>query len=361
MDRQLAFLDALQGRYEELLLTTSPETRDEEMLTGEATRADYQVLVEKVQTFVDQVNLYEEGTALIDSLEDLTRADNLSSTIYQDKIKALESQSVKFRRASRYFATYPEIEAIRERLPRLIDIIYNQAAKDLTASETASRPKSDVSPKPEKIETRLMPQLTVDLPKFSGDPMEWYSFKNLFTITITNYYAGAPQTVTTTLLTKAMESEEARSIVTTAAVGDKCYDDAFKALEAVCGNPAKIYPQYLGDLMKPETYTYEQKSLRRMRENIRRVMKGMESCKDNDFEHLIGGILIDRLDSQARHEWNSHGNDPSKLPTAQEVLDFFEKRELGCTTCPPVPPSHLNQSTQPRNQVHHPLANLPEP
>ncbi len=169
LDHQLAFLAALQGRYEELLLTTSPETREEEMLTGEATRADYQVLVEKVQTFVDQVNLYEEDTALIDSLEDLTRADNLSSTIYQDKIKALESQSVKFRRASRYFATYPEIEVIRERLPRLIDI-YNQAAKDLTAS--------DVSPKPEKIETRLMPQLTVDLPKFSGDPMEWYSFKN---------------------------------------------------------------------------------------------------------------------------------------------------------------------------------------
>ncbi len=142
-----------------------------------------------------------------------------------------------------------------------------------------------------------------------------------------------------------MESEEARSIVTTAAVGDKCYDDAFKALEAVYGNPAKIYPQYLGDLMKPETYTYEQKSLRRMRENIRRVMKGMESCKGNDFEHLIGGILIDHLDSQARHEWNSHGNDPSKLPTAQEVLDFFEKRELRMYNMPtssakPSQPKH---------------------
>ena len=334
LNRQLMFLDALQERYEELLTTVSPSTKDDEIASGEAIRARYQVLVDQVQNYIDQVILYEEGMALIDSLEALDRAESLASVIYQDKVKALENRSEAFRKRSRHYETDTEIEPIREKLQALIAAAYDRIARDLSATEPTASP---VELKEVKPDIRFDIPVKVDMPNFSGDPMDWFTFKDLFTTNLKDGYPKASQNHKATLLAKAMGTDEARRIVNQHAVGDKRYDDALKALDDFFGDTTKIFPQYLKDLIKPDTYSYDQKGLRRMMDTFRRARRGMESCKACDADHILGGLIISRLDSQARYEWNNHGGDASKLPTDKEVLDFFQTRERRMYNMPAAP------------------------
>ncbi len=89
-----------------------------------------------------------------------------------------------------------------------------------------------------------------------------------------------------------METEETRNIVRTNAVSAKSYDDALAVLDNYYGAPAKIYPQYLKELMKLYTYSYDLTGIRRMQETFYRVIKEMESCKRYDLDTVLGNNTI---------------------------------------------------------------------
>ncbi len=149
-----------------------------------------------------------------------------------------------------------------------------------------------------------------------------------------------------------MATEEARRIVRYYQSGSDGYASAIRALVDAYGQPQLIYPRHVKALLAQDSYTYDRRSLRRMRETLEINMRGIERVKGNTYEQLLAAIVMDRFDAQMRHEWTAFYSDSSKLPTIFEVLDFFRKREFSLPDEPSADASQGSKSSRLHNFPH---------
>ncbi len=89
-------------------------------------------------------------------------------------------------------------------------------------------------------------KLTLDLSKFSGKPINWINFKQLFTAAIDKHgHHGLIDEEKSCHLLKAMSSEECRRIVQFASTGKDGYKAALQSLEDAYGRPHLVYPHHV--------------------------------------------------------------------------------------------------------------------
>ncbi len=105
-------------------------------------------------------------------------------------------------------------------------------------------------------------KLTLDLPKFSGKPIDCIDFKLLFTAAIDKHGHGLIDEKKSCHLLKAMSSEESRRIVQFASTGKDSYKAALQSLEDAYGLPSLVYPHHVKAILANDNYTYDRKSFR---------------------------------------------------------------------------------------------------
>ena len=158
-------------------------------------------------------------------------------------------------------------------------------------------------------------KLTLDLPKFSGKPVDWADFKNLFTAAIDKHGAGLIDAERCCHLLKAMTTEEAQKIVQFYSSGKDGYKTALQSLEDAYGRPRLVYPHHIKAILTNDHYSYDRHSLRRMRETLETHLRGLEHCDGATLEQFLAVVIIERFDKKMKHEWSTHTADSNNLPT----------------------------------------------
>ncbi len=171
-------------------------------------------------------------------------------------------------------------------------------------------------------------RLRLDLPKFLGDPTEWVSFKAIFTAAMNKEGSDLTDQEKCTHLLGCMTMTAAKQTVRQYMALMDGYADAIQALEDTYRGTWMVYPIHMAVLAKPETYTYTAESLRQMRETVDLNLKGLKQHKGDNLESFLGTLFVSRFDKTMAYEWGIHWADNNKLPTIQEVRDFFRKREV---------------------------------
>ena len=200
----------------------------------------------------------------------------------------------------------------------------------VTKQKKSSATEMTGAAKPVKVRTEVVSatKLNLELPTFSGNPMDWTDFHALFIASLDKRGVRLVDTEKCCLLLKAMSLEESRRIVKHYSSGSNGCEAALKALEDAFGQPALIYPHHVQALLAPDRYTYDRQSLRPMRETAETHIRGIKRMKGKTFEQFIAAIFISRFNSQIEHEWITHSSDPDKLLTIGEVLEFVTKWEF---------------------------------
>ena len=352
--RNLAIHDALQSRYEELL-TKKPSISEAELNQerdrSEEVRATHQDHSDWHEEFMSKFKFYHQGLMLQESLTHVQDSEFLTTPHVNEDLSQLKSEIRYFQTNTMDFADDSQLRCLRQNLQ---DVVKEVSTRLAAEQKKSSATEKTGAAEPVKVRTEVVSatKLNLELPTFSGNPMDWTDFHALFTASVDKRGVSLVDAEKCCLLLKAMSSEESRRIVKYYSSGSNGYEAALKVLEDAYGQPALIYPHHVQALLAPDRYTYDRQSLRRMRETAETHIRGIERMKGKTFEQFIAAIFISRFDSQMEHEWTTHSSDPDKLPTIGEVLEFFRKREFklanSSVTEPSSHPKKISSSSTPK-------------
>ncbi len=297
---------------------------------------DDDVQVETVED--NQAQSESEHLALSDAVTDLGQQHGLAQkmALLQDDLQRLINQgepaaainrtefqwpSTVFNRVKLAMQRFRDVGALSDQLEALREL--SQRYKD-SLKETLDTP-AGMTPTTSTTNTTIhhSSRLRLDLPKFHGDPTEWVSFKAIFTAAMDKEGLGLTDQEKCMHLLGCMTMTAAKQTVRQYAALVNGYADAIQALEDTYGGSWRVYPIHVAVLVKAETYTYTAESLRQMRETIDLNLKGLKQHKGDNLESFLGTLFVSRFDKTMAYEWGIHWADNDKLPTIQEVRDFF--------------------------------------
>ena len=122
-----------------------------------------------------------------------------------------------------------------------------------------------------------------------------------------------------------MTSSSAKQTIKQFSTSTDGYTQALVALEDAYGGSWRIYPHHVNALIRDDVYHYNAEGLRRMRETIDINIKGIKECGGDTVQQFLAAVFISRFDKTMAYEWSHFWEDLDKLPTLQEVRDFFRK------------------------------------
>ena len=145
------------------------------------------------------------------------------------------------------FAKDKELEPVRKKhsehliqlTKSLMDVLKKRAIEK-------KKPTADADEdKPERVTYYERSRFNVELPSFSGKPLDWHPFHDLFPTTPKSRGIHLNDKEKRCLLVKAMRDDEAKQVVLLHSQGEDGYNRAIPALINNCGSPTIGYPHVL--------------------------------------------------------------------------------------------------------------------
>ena len=168
---------------------------------------------------------------------------------------------------------------------------------------------------------------TVDLDPYSGDPSDWFRFKDSFTAQVTN----------NDQLTKAEKFQllkrhvygKAASALEAIEVTDSNFEFAWNKLEDRFGNKLQLVLTFVAKLLTAPTVLSESFSELRLLHDITRDavlnMRRLE-CPLDRWDDLLIYITASKLDVKTRNKWQVFASHPDNAATIDELCKFIRRR-----------------------------------
>ncbi len=241
-------------------------------------------ILEILEVLQEKINLYDVGMVVLDSLATLSHVDDITKPIYTAEL-ALKEQTSDFRKNTHCFTSDPESEHPWSQLTSVTKEIQERIASEQEAPSTTST-KSSSSDTEIKSVIVNSSKLTLDLPKFSGKPVDWADFKILFTAAIDRCGAGLIDAERCCHLLKAMTTEEAQRLCNCTPPAKDGYKTALQSLEDDYGRPCLVYPHLIKAILANDHYSYDSWGLCRMREALVAHLWGLEHLQWKHFRTI---------------------------------------------------------------------------
>nr|XP_012152440.1 PREDICTED: uncharacterized protein LOC105664087 [Megachile rotundata] len=260
--------------------------------------------------------------------------DNLTVTVLKSRQRLLNSYWEKFTnnhdaivrlpesKATEYTAkgVYDEVEAqfvLRD--SELSDLI--AAAERANGTSASSGSSAAVHKSPEVV----LPPIT--LPTFSGETLEWESFRDRFRSLIhDNDRLSELQKLQ--YLKGALRGEAARVVEATPTM-EGCYAGAFESLERRFGNPRMLSAAHLRRLIHSKAISKATpQDFKRILDEFRGsrlALKALGRPVDH-WNELFVHLLSEKLDTATRISWESSLDDPTRVPAFEDLEKYLETR-----------------------------------
>ena len=217
------------------------------------------------------------------------------------QLKELEIRHNQFRKDPYQLVVFSEVEALREGTLSLIHEIRERVEEASTpaTSGAASALSTTVVPvpAPEKHHSRLK----IDLPTFSGSPLDWHDFWKLFS-SILDRETDLSDAECICLLVKAMKGQDALDVAWRAAAKSDSYHEVTDALKQRYEQNQVVFPQHLRTLLSKRKVSYMRKDLQETRERWSQHRRGLLHCGGYTAGQILAAILEDFFDDTLSHE-----------------------------------------------------------
>jgi len=133
-------------------------------------------------------------------------------------------------------------------------------------------------------------KLRLDLPDFSGHPLDWHHFHELFTSALERTGDDFFDREKACFLLKAMKTTEAEQIVKSHATAEGGYKKAFKALFQRFGSAKKVYPHLVHRMTAKESISFSKQGFVRFRENYLLTIQSMRELGCEDIAQFAASL-----------------------------------------------------------------------
>ena len=164
----------------------------------------------------------------------------------------------------------------------------------------------------------------IDLPKFSGDYLEWMSFRDMFLSLV--HYNHSLSKVQKYFYLKGSCVGTPLSLVNEYPATESSYDLAWEALERRFHNERKLVEQILKRLFSIPPSNGSFQSIKELLDSTRNCLAQLKSLKidTSTWDSILIYLTSQKLDLQTRKDWEQSLKNGTSVPPISDMLSFLE-------------------------------------
>ncbi len=337
MEKEVQYNKVLQEKYEELLLnetgtTNAYEREIMECEDNERTQQELHSQFLKLLHEVEQVGEYEIIEAEATNLRESTHIGERSLDIDVSKFKRDCQQFLKTNRSYKGHCEMSNmLTKVREMMSVVpeIHLIAKKKKEDIEHSTTGSTNGMDgdsLTPSSSIIVQQRRKELEVELPTFNGDPLDWQTFEEILQNLMKSRGASLSQAEKASILAGRMRKEDDRKLVRSFAGTIEEYNCAIAALTNQYGDPNRLYPMYVNKLLSTPHFTFDQESLRSLREACTTTPKKMEKLGGYNIDNIYAQACISNFSPALKNDWEQYFPRRTALPTTDQLMEYLDAK-----------------------------------
>jgi len=177
------------------------------------------------------------------------------------------------------------------------------------------------STRSEMVQSKVrLPQ--IELPKFSGDYVNWITFRDLFT-SLVDKNLSLTKTQKFYFLRSACSSTPLE-IIDEYPVAETSYDLAWQALKDRYNNKRKMVEVVLNKLLSIPASDGSVASVKRLLDTTKNTLALLTSMEVDNWEALLVHLTVTKLDKQTHKEWEQSLKATTELPSKDKLFAFLE-------------------------------------
>ena len=336
--KESKLFNALQARLEQLLEAkedTTEEVLAREINQGiEVSEVNTELML-RVKLLRKTLTLCSEATALQDEVNILKENYDPSEGEFEKDASKLRHRINSFLHDSSSSSS-PVVEDFRRNCKGHLT--------DLAACLSQGRAKRRERKERAELETSLTEKsapyrgtkLRLDLPTFSGHPLDWHHFCELFTAALDRAGDDYSEREKACFLLKAMQGSEAEQIVKSHATSEKGYSNALRALRSRYGSAKKVFPHLVRKMVTQDKIHFNQDGFAKLRQNYTLPLQAMKELGCTDASQIAAALALSQFDDNLREEWTKFFKTSSAVPTLEDIEAFVEPLESNLQALTPV-------------------------
>ncbi len=201
----------------------------------------------------DKLTIWETGSDLKTEMESVAALTDPSKPSFTNGVQEFKAELTKLNHLSSSYMDDDEIGPLMKCLRVALTNFRLEMEKAPSPSKPSSDTTGDSHSAPIPSIARAAP-ITVDLPKFSGDSLQWRNFQSMFSAAIRTRAAGFSELDKRCLLIDSVLSKDGKDILNNAPE-DATMDDLLDRLHIRFGRPQVVVPLLIQKLDKAQTFT----------------------------------------------------------------------------------------------------------
>ena len=234
-------------------------------------------------------------------------------------LERLEDRHQKYLESCANISRFPGLKEERVALGDLISLSRVNIEGHLAANVPSKIPDL-----PKQSITQHRSKLSIDVPDFNGEPLQWATFLKLFSHLVHKEDLSKEEKLH--LLIKAMKNNDAEHIAKTTAANTFSYNEVVKVFRTKYDRPRPNFSLHMKNLVQKRKTIYTFNSMEDLCVSIQQLLGGLETCHGLSATHLIAYFMEDSFTERLKHEWEVFSVDIVDPPTTEEILEFLKKR-----------------------------------
>ena len=197
-------------------------------------------------------------------------------------------------------------------------MLYVDEARDMKGADTPPPTPIHVAPPARPSSLKL------EMPKFSGQIVDWHEFWGLFDSRIERE-TSLSEIEKIGLLETAMTTPKALEIVREASKS-RNYDKVAARIKEECDKPRQIYKYHLNQFLELKPVKDDHDSLGSFRRSIQKHLDGFQMNKGYTADQLLCELVAPLLTGLSKQKWSDYVSELDVLPSIEDLLAFLYKR-----------------------------------
>ena len=346
--------DLIQERLCEITEEDAEEAVEEQRDANSA-------LFDAYQTLFDVAQAWADGGCLEDDARDLVAIKDLSGVYARKSYEDLLSAFKIFRQTLKSLPANNSLLAVQKRLEPIMADLGERIDNDVRSTDDTSASSHEstdpVAPAPRIHHSKLK----LELPKFSGDLLQWKDFWDLFSAVIETEHLSDREKICH--LQTSMRTDEAKSVVRHAA-SKGSYDEVVQALKKRYDKHRIVYMHHVAALNARAPVRHSADDLVRCMQEIDLHHSGLSSTGGDTLSQYLAASTVLLMDSTCASHWSDYTSKTESPPGLDALREFCEHRLTALQSNPNVkkphkPPAVSNQQQssklkeRPKSTVYH--------
>lgn len=324
---------ALQAKVEQLLEAKAGSTADDllkEIDQGIEANECNSDLVIRAEALKLTLTQYNEAQVVQQDIDILKDHGDTSAGEFEKDFNRIQRRIITFQQQS-LSTTSPVLEDYRHQ--------FKQSLVDLTILLNHGRTKRREQKERFELESSVVERpappppayrgskLKLDLPTFSGHPLDWHNFCELFTSALDRAGEDYSEREKACFLLKAMDEREAEQIVNSHAALESGYTLALQALKARYGSAKQVFPFLVQKVISKDIITFNTSGYAKFRQNYSIPFQAMKELDGVTLSQMVAALALNQFDDSLRDEWTKYFKDETAVPSLRDIEKFISPFE----------------------------------